>query len=383
MSHLIRRGFTASLAVCLVTVATACSTQDPGSTASGSVGATSGFTVVDDVGRSVTFDRPVTKAVVANRYNSELIRAMGSIDKVVAVDKNTAQDRVYWRQFDPAQVIGAGQSDLNYEQIIHLAPQVLITPKNGSYEKDAEQLGKAGIQVVVVTGWDNADLTKQVDILGQVFANPEGASKVNDFYTSTMEAVKQRTEKITPKKKVYWEYGDPFTTCIPGTSNDGWHQMLVAAGGENIFGDPKLAGQQIDPEKVLTADPDLIVKTTSGRALKNTGVYTPPTVQEMDEIVGEMKARPGWNQLKAVKDNNLYVATGFAHGGLGKAIGSTYVATWLYPEQTKDLDPDEVFTRWMEMQGQPPVSGHTFRQGQSVSGAATSAIAGGAQARAA
>lgn len=348
---------------------TACSSSGPsaGSTGESSHQASNGPTVVDDVGRTVTFEAPVTKAVVANRYNSELIRAMGSIDKVNAVDKNTAQDRVYWKRFDPDQVIGSGQSDLNYEQIIKLAPQVLITPKNGSYEKDAEQLGKAGIKVVVVTGWDNPQLTKQMDILGTVFDNTQGAEKVKDFYTSTMGAVKQRVGDVSPKKSVYWEYGDPYTTCIPGTSNDGWHQMLVAAGAINIFGDPKLAGQSIDPEKVLTANPDLIVKTTSGKALKNTGVYTPPSPQEMTEIVAEMTARPGWADLKAVKDRNLYVATGFAEGGLGKAIGTTYVAKWLYPNQMKDIDPDQVFARWMQMQGEPPISGHTYRAGQTAS----------------
>ncbi|MFQ8759385.1 MAG: hypothetical protein ACLSAF_07990 [Intestinimonas sp.] len=32
------------------------------------------------------------------------------IDRVIAVDTNTAQDRVYWSQFDPDNVIGKGQS---------------------------------------------------------------------------------------------------------------------------------------------------------------------------------------------------------------------------------------------------------------------------------
>ena len=54
------------------------------------------ITVVDDTGREVTIPQPLEKVVVANRYNSELIRGIGAIDKVVAVDKNTAQDRVYW-----------------------------------------------------------------------------------------------------------------------------------------------------------------------------------------------------------------------------------------------------------------------------------------------
>ena len=109
--------------------------------------------VVDGLGREVEIPWPVERAVVANRYNSELIRACGAIDRVIAVDTNTAQDRVYWSQFDPDNVIGKGQSELNYEKIVDLGAQVLITPKNGTYEQDQEMLEPFGIKVLVVTGW--------------------------------------------------------------------------------------------------------------------------------------------------------------------------------------------------------------------------------------
>ncbi|ETZ25884.1 hypothetical protein HMPREF2085_01558 [Fusobacterium nucleatum 13_3C] len=56
------------------------------------------------------------------------------------------------------EYIGKGQNNLNYEKIIELAPETLITPRNSSYEKDIEQLSKAGIKVIVVTGWDNAHM---------------------------------------------------------------------------------------------------------------------------------------------------------------------------------------------------------------------------------
>ena len=52
----------------------------------------------DDVGREIVLEKPLTRVVVALRYNSELIRAIGSIDKVIAVDANTAQDRIYWKR---------------------------------------------------------------------------------------------------------------------------------------------------------------------------------------------------------------------------------------------------------------------------------------------
>ena len=89
----------------------------------------------DDVGREIVLEKPLTKAVVASRYNNELIRAIGSIKNVISVDDNTAQDRVYWKDFDPKNSIGKGQNNLNYEKIIELAPEALITPRNSSYEK--------------------------------------------------------------------------------------------------------------------------------------------------------------------------------------------------------------------------------------------------------
>lgn len=323
--------------------------------------ARSAVTITDGVGRRITLSKPVTKAVVASRYNSELIRAMGNIGNVIGVDTNTAQDRVYWPQFDPAQVIGKGQSDLNYEQIIKLAPEVLITPKNSSYETDIEKLGPAGIQVIVVTGWDTAKMPEQLKILGEVFGNPAGAKKVSDFFTSNMEAVAKRVSGIDPKKSIYWEYGDDFTTAIPGTSNDGWHQMMVSAGGVNVFGDPSITTKTIDPEKILQADPDLLIKVSSGKALKNTGVYTPPTQAEFAEIAREMVARPGWSDLKAVKNGNFYITTGFAAGGMGKMIGVVYTAKWLHPDQMSDIDPDAIFSQWMKMQDMPAGPAQVYR----------------------
>ena len=52
----------------------------------------------DDVGREIVLEKPLTKVVVASRYNNELIRAIGSIKNVISVDDNTAQDRVYWKR---------------------------------------------------------------------------------------------------------------------------------------------------------------------------------------------------------------------------------------------------------------------------------------------
>lgn len=332
-----------------------------GCSQSGNSSEAKSITVVDDTGREVTIPQPLEKVVVANRYNSELIRGIGAIDKVVAVDKNTAQDRVYWSQFDPDNVIGKGQSELNYEKIAELGAQVLITPDNGTWEEDIKKLEPFGIQVVVVSGYNNAELPKEIEILGKLFGKEKEAEKLTKFYQDNMDMVAEKIKDVKGTKKVYWEYGDPNTTCIPGTSNDGWNSMLLNAGAVNIFGDPTITGKTIDPEKILLEDPDLIIKTSSGPALKNTGVYTPPTAEDYSTISTEMLSRAGWSDLKAVQNDDFYVTTGFCAGGLGKMIGTAYTAKWLYPEQMKDVDPDAIFDEWMEIQGVDPVEGHVFQ----------------------
>lgn len=317
--------------------------------------------IIDDVGREIILEKPLEKVVVASRYNNELIRAIGNIDNVISVDTNTAQDRIYWKQFDPENVIGKGQSSLNYEKIIDLAPEALITPRNSSYLKDIEQLSSAGIKVIVVTGWDNSNMPKQIEILGKIFNNRKGAEKLIKFYNENLELIKNRVAKVKNKKTIYWEYGSPFTTAIPGTSNDGWVSMMRNAGGISIFDDPSIKGKTINPEKILLDDPDIIIKTTSGSALKNTGIYTSPSKEEFSSIAKEMVERDGWKDLKAVKNKDLYITTGFCAGGLGKLVGVAYTAKWLYPEELKDVDPDKIFTEWMEMQGVERPAGHIYK----------------------
>ena len=189
----------------------------------------------------------------------------------------------------------------------------------------------------------------------------EQAEELVDFYQKPVDYINEQLKQVTDRKKVYWEYGNDYSTCIPGTSNDGWHNMILMAGGINIFGDASLAGKDIDPEQILTEDPDLIVKIYAGKnVIGNSGVFTAPPQEEFAEKAEEMLERPGWQDLKAVKEGNFYINTAFMSGGLGKMIGAAYMAKWLYPDLMTDLDPDAIFTQWMKYQGFEPNAPHYY-----------------------
>lgn len=90
------------------------------------------ITVTDSIGRSVTVPHPLTRVVVSNAYNAELINAVGSLDTVVGVDNYIFNDEAGFKgKFKQDQVIGANQGNLNYEKIVELAPQALILTGNG------------------------------------------------------------------------------------------------------------------------------------------------------------------------------------------------------------------------------------------------------------
>lgn len=318
------------------------------------------ITLTDNVGRVVELPFPVEKAVVALRYNNELIRACGAIDQVIAVDLNTAQDREYWKNFDVENVIGKSQRDLSYEKIIELNPQVVILPANGVYEEAEEKLSPFGIKVFVISGYDTNDFDNQINNIGAMFDKEEEATEFKKYHDDTLGYIATQLEGVE-KKTVYWEGTKDYNTSFPGNY---YYNMIVESGGDNIFNEAP-GGENnavTTPEEVVLRNPDFIFKNiTPNDALKGTGVYVAPSLEQRDQTIEAVKNRPGWDEITAVQNDDIYLMSQFGHGGASKMIGSVYMAKWMYPEELKDLDPDTIYKEWLEKyQGFKFLDGHFY-----------------------
>ena len=317
----------------------------PGGPGDGATTAASGdITVVDDQGREVTIEGPVERAVVALSYNNEFVEAIGAGDRVVGVDRGTV-NRVPYLGFEESDVVGESIGELNYEAIVALDPDVAIIPRNGVWQEAADQLADFGIPVVVVTSWDIDVFEETIDILGEVFGEPEGAQRVRDFHEEIVTEVAERVQGTEPVP-VYWETDQPYITALPGS---GFDQVITAAGGTNVFGDIEGGDAQheitIDPASVVERDPAVIVHEMPPSA-------EPYGPQDVDAVVSGIPARPGWSGISAVQSGEIYVTNGWATSGLSKAIATVYLASWLHPEQFADLDPADYLERWAtEFQG--------------------------------
>ena len=64
--------------------------------------------ITDADGKQFTFDKPITKAVVYDRYNTEVFRAVGAYDTMIGVDQQAVDTYPqYWQGINSKiQIVG-------------------------------------------------------------------------------------------------------------------------------------------------------------------------------------------------------------------------------------------------------------------------------------
>ncbi|WP_226553721.1 ABC transporter substrate-binding protein [Celeribacter naphthalenivorans] len=318
-------------------------------------------TITDDVGREVDVDLPVERAVIFNRYSVEFARAVGAIDQVVGTGASTYRDPDYWPEFSEQDVVGQGQSEPNYEAIIAKNPDLVIMPRNGVYEEAARQLEPFGIPVLVMTAWDTLKHVENVELMGHLFGQEEQASDLIEYYVGYQDLLKERLDGVEPVR-VYVEEKRPLVTVTPGS---GWHDMIRAGGGENIFGDIMIEEEAasrgnpnaftIDPEELVERAPELIVKLEPGS-------YTTIPEEQYAATWSELIDREDVLSTPAAETGNVHVINYYLAGGSSKITGALQIAKWAHPDLFEDIDPEEAMRRWIEdFQGLPYKPGMTYQ----------------------
>jgi iron complex transport system substrate-binding protein len=265
-----------------VTEAPAEATQAPAEQATE---APKGVTVTDMMGREVTLSEPATRVVALSAADCEVLFAVGAGDLLVG--------RGEFCDY-PAQVLDvpAVQSGMetNIEQIIALAPQVLLMSAMAQTEDQVKQLEAAGIKVVVSDAKDIAGVYSAITMIGALTGHDTEAAEVVSSMQGTLDTLAARAGELEGKS-VYFEvsplqYG--LWTAGKGTFMD---EIATMLGLKNVFADAT-GWAEISEEQVLKANPDVIVTIA---------MYFGEGQTPVDEIL----SRPGWQDLTAVKNGDI------------------------------------------------------------------------------
>lgn len=275
---------------------------------------TSTYTVVDDRGKEITFEKTPETIVSLQPSNTEILFSLGVGDKIIgATDFDTYPEAAN----DIERV--SDSTTINAERIVELNPDVVIAYTSGD-EAQVTQLEDAGLQVFVIKSAATfEDVYGDIEQLGDVVGKADIADEIIEDIQTQIEDVQEKTATVEQKKKVYLEISpapDIWTTASETFQNE----ILDAAGIDNIFAD-QTGWFSVAEEDVITKNPELIITT----------------VNYIENPIGEIKSRASWNTIQAVKNDEVYQLDSDILSRPATRIGEAVqlVAETVYPDLFK------------------------------------------------
>lgn len=352
----------ASSTTAATTTATAAATTTTTTTAA----STSAIEFTDCAGQTVKLEKPLEHVVVQASGSGGAFMTMSALlgkdvyKYISGIDEGLENNRQdMWQQFiktvpELADIpkIGSLGKDFDTEGILNSDCDALIVSTMNKEAVDAEvkeKFEKAGINIIYIELHDETEENhiKTVEILGKAFGKEEQAQKIIDFYKEHRSGVEDKVAEILKSNErpdLYIEVGSGGPSEYGNTYDNEmmWGGIAYVAGGNSI-GDgvvPESGYGAIDPEYLLEKDPKKIVFAGSYWPKVEDSIRLGFDSNEEDtrKLVEGYLARPGWSDLTAVKDGEIYVV----HHGLAREVYDVacyeFFAKLLWPEEFKDVD---------------------------------------------
>lgn len=239
----------------------------------------------DRAGAPIALPAEVNRIISLAPATTQIIESLGLMDKLVAVDTQT-----------PLYVEGVSelpQFDLmtpDVEQIAMLEPDIVFTSGMSYIEDNPFQaLINMGICVIEIPSSNSIAAVKEDIVFTAACLGMEAEGQaIADEMQVTIDAVAAIGETITEKKTVLFEIA-----CLPYIYSFGsgtfLHEMIELIGAENVLGD-QVSWLSVTEEAAVAANPDVILTS----------------VNYIDDSVGEILGRAGWESVTAVANSDVH-----------------------------------------------------------------------------
>ena len=150
--------------------------------------------------------------------------------------------------------------DPDVERILSLRPDLVVVYR--SQTDVLAQLGRAGIPTFVYSHAGLADVTATLRQLGErIGAGPEAQRLATDI-ERRIEAVRSASAGVSRPRTLVVFGRDPFALRgIFASGGIGFvHDMVTAAGGDNVFADAKREAVQATTELIISRGPEVILE---------------------------------------------------------------------------------------------------------------------------
>lgn len=255
-------------------------------------------------GFTSTIESKPRRAVTMNQGATEVALALGVQDQLAgtAYLDDAVPDK--WKSaYDSVKVLSKEYPDR--ETLLAAKPDFVYGSYASAFGKEAagsqSELAKSGIgsmtslfgcgenkpsqDVSFESVWD------EIAMVGDVFGVPERADKIEADQKAALDKLK--TGDAGADTDVFWfDSGDK--TAFAGAGEGGPQLILDAVGATNVFADVKGGWADVSWERVVKADPDVIVLADASWSTA-------------DDKIKQLKKDPVLSQLDAVRDERFVV----------------------------------------------------------------------------
>ncbi|MCS6884757.1 MAG: cobalamin-binding protein [Acidobacteriota bacterium] len=224
------------------------------------------------------------RIVCLTEETTEVIYLLGEQDRIVGISGYTVRPPQARQKPKVSAFINA-----KFDKIIELSPDLVLAFSDLQADIAAELI-RRGCYVFTFNQRTVEQILDMILTLGRLLDRKEKAETLVASYLKDFELIRSSAERFKFRPRVLFEEWDE-----PLISGIAWvEELLEIAGAQPIF--PELRSMKsardriVDPATVIERDPQVIIASWCGRPVKKPRI----------------SARKGWDQITAVKNDDIY-----------------------------------------------------------------------------
>lgn len=197
---------------------------------------------------------------------------------------------------------GLSVYEVDAEKLAELNPDIILTQDHcevcavsfSDLERAIEDYLKPSTQIISVSPINLRQVLESFQTVADALESHSLGKKLVQRTQTRFDELRNKTPNRNRPDVIAIEWMNPIMT------GGNWMPELIdIAGGENLLSEPGSHSPWIEWEKVIEADPDILLLLPCGYSIDKT----------MSEIE-TLTEKSGWTNLKAVKNNRVYILDG-------------------------------------------------------------------------
>jgi len=224
------------------------------------------------------------RIICLTEETTETLYLLGEQDRIVGVSGYTVRPPEARQKPRVSAFINA-----KFDKILALEPDLVFAFSDLQADIAAELI-RRGVTVFTFNQRSIAEIMEMILTIGRIVGSAEKAERLITTLQREMDAIAESASRFPFRPRVLFEeWYDPLISGIRWVD-----ELIEVAGGHSVF--PELRQQQsakdriVNPADVITRDPQVIIGSWCGRQVKKNLI----------------RAREGWSNTSAVRDDHLY-----------------------------------------------------------------------------